>query len=63
MTVNKCDRCGEIYEKGSVMRFSVGKQGNAKRWDLCPRCSGEVDKWLKVYQNKAEREADHEDKV
>lgn len=51
---NKCDRCGVYYEQSKYKKNDIAwirtidkYNSTLKNYDLCPKCSEELDEWLK----------------
>ena len=50
MIALKCDRCGKLFEREYVPDITVHKYTHCygeDRFDLCPDCQKELERWLK----------------
>ena len=56
----RCDRCREPYDKSPEFekpRVLIQKRGNRTPLDLCPKCTNQLESWLKeteVQKNDSE---------
>lgn len=65
MTAKKCDICGTLYEQQCTpdVRINIYIHPYGDEWvDLCPRCQGHLEKFVRVcWQDKARRKHDNKD--